>query len=155
MPPKANNAPRDAAGNALAQANAVDDIVDDELKKGLRLECRELEKKIMMEDQLAYMYNDERIRISYFWMVGKKELEDKEAELRNRERESQDLKEKHQIEVKIYMQRLMHLMFQNTDQLTELKKEAQVTLRNSEDGHRIVERELKQDLRSLKVQRKE
>ena len=124
MPPKANNAPRDAAGNALAQANAVDDIVDDELKKGLRLECRELEKKIMMEDQLAYMYNDERIRISYFWMVGKKELEDKEAELRNRERESQDLKEKHQIEVKIYMQRLMHLMFQNTDQLTELKKEA-------------------------------
>ena len=143
MPPKANNAPRDAAGNALAQANAVDDIVDDELKKGLRLECRELEKKIMMEDQLAYMYNDERIRISYFWMVGKKELEDKEAELRNRERESQDLKEKHQIEVKIYMQRLMHLMFQNTDQLTELKKEAQVTLRNSEDGHRIVERELK------------
>ena len=70
------------------------------------------------------MYNDERIRISYFWMVGKKEHEDRDAELRNKERESQDLKEKHQIEVKIYMQRLMHLMFQNTDQLTTLKKEA-------------------------------
>ena len=41
------------------------------------------------------MYNDERIRISYFWMVGKKELEDKEAELRNKQREYQDLKEKH------------------------------------------------------------
>jgi hypothetical protein len=49
------------------------------------------------------MYNDERIRISYFWMVGKKELEDKEAELRNKQREYQDLKEKHQIEIKIYM----------------------------------------------------
>jgi growth arrest-specific protein 8 len=44
-------------------------------------------------------------------MVGKKELEDKEAELRNKEREYQDLREKHQIEIKIYMQRLMHLMF--------------------------------------------
>lgn len=83
------------------------------------------------------MYNDERIRISYFWMVGKKELEDKEAELRNKQREFQDLKEKHQIEIKIYMQRLMHLMFQNTDQLTNLKKEAQITLKNSEDEHRI------------------
>ena len=37
----------------------------------------------------------------------------------------------------------MHLMFQNTDELTELKKEAQVTLKNSEDEHRIQERELK------------
>jgi len=101
------------------------------------------------------MYNDERIRISYFWMVGKKELEDKEAELRNKEREYQDLKEKHQIEIKIYMQRLMHLMFQNSDQLTTLKKEAQITLKNSEDQHRICERELKADLRALKVQKKE
>jgi hypothetical protein len=50
---------------------------------------------IASEDKLAYMYNDERIRVSYFWMVGKKELEDKEAELRNKEREFQDLKEKH------------------------------------------------------------
>ena len=47
------------------------------------------------------------------------------------------MKEKHQIEIKIYMQRLMHLMFQNTDQLTQMKKEAQITLKNSEDEHRI------------------
>ena len=70
------------------------------------------------------MYNDERIRVSYFWMVGKKELEDIEAEKRNKAREHQDLKEKQQIELKIYMQRLMHLMFQDGDQLTQLKKEA-------------------------------
>lgn len=76
-----------AEGEAMARANAVDDIVDEEYKKALRLECRLLEKKIQEEDKLAYMYNDERIRISYFWMVGKKELEDKEAELRNKERE--------------------------------------------------------------------
>merc|ERR1712166_871139 len=107
----AKNPRNDAGQNALAMANAVDDIVDEDLKKALRQECRQLERMIQHEDQLAYMYNDERIRISYFWMVGKKELEDKEAELRNKQREYQDLKEKHQIEIKIYMQRLMHLMF--------------------------------------------
>ena len=73
--------------DAKAKANAVDDIMDDEYKKNLRQEARKLEAMIAQEDKLAYMYNDERIRISYFWMVGKKELEDKEAELRNKQRE--------------------------------------------------------------------
>lgn len=90
MPPKGTAAGAkklsgvDAAANA---ANAVDDIVDEEYKIALRRECRKLETLIASEDKLAYMYNDERIRVSYFWMVGKKELEDKEAELRNKQRE--------------------------------------------------------------------
>lgn len=63
--------------------------------------------------------------------------------MRNKERELQDLSEKHEIEVKIYKQRVKHLVFQNLDQLTELKKEAEITLKNAEDDHRIVQRELK------------
>jgi hypothetical protein len=47
------------------------------------------------------------------------------------------------------------LLFQDLDQLTELKKEAQITLKNVEDENRINERELKQDVRSLKVTKKE
>ena len=39
--------------------------------------------------------------------------------------------------------------------MTELKKEAEVTLKNVEDDHRISERELKADRRALKVQQKE
>jgi hypothetical protein len=58
--------------------------------------------------------------------------------LRNKERELQDLNEKHEIEIKIYKQRVKHLVFQNLDQLTELKKEAEITLKNAEDDHRII-----------------
>lgn len=98
---------------------------------------------IRKEEDLAGLYQDERQRVNYFWIVAKKELEDKQAEQRNKERELQDLSEKHQIEIKIYKQRCKHLLFQNLDQLTELKKEAQITLKNVEDEHRINERELK------------
>ncbi len=63
--------------------------------------------------------------------------------------------EKNEIEVKIYKQRVKHLVFQNLDQLTELKKEAQVSLKNVEDDHRVDQRELKQDIRSLKISKKE
>ena len=55
-----------------------------------------------MEESMTGLFNDERLRINYFWLIGKKELEDRQAELRNKERELQDLQEKHQIELKIY-----------------------------------------------------
>lgn len=50
---------------------------------------------------------------------------------------------------------MKHLLFQNLDQLTDLKKEAEITLKNAEDDHRIEQREFKQDVRALKVQKKE
>jgi len=61
----------------------------------LREECRRLKERIENEDKLIGLYNDERLRINYFWLVGKKELEDKQAELRNKGREFADLEEKH------------------------------------------------------------
>jgi hypothetical protein len=142
MPPKKDPKAAKKGGGledeARARADAVDDIDDDDYKKSLRVECRALEDKIRKEEDLAGLYQDERQRVNYFWIVSKKELEDKQAELRNKERELQDLNEKHEIEIKIYKQRVKHLVFQNLDQLTELKKEAEVTLKNAEDDHRII-----------------
>ena len=142
MPPKKDPKAKKAGGgledDARAKADAVDDIDDDDYKKSLRVECRALEDKIRKEEDLAGLYQDERQRVNYFWIVSKKELEDKQAELRNKERELQDLNEKHEIEIKIYKQRVKHLVFQNLDQLTDLKKEAEITLKNAEDDHRII-----------------
>lgn len=140
---------------ALQKAQNVNDIDDEDYKKSLRLQARELEKQVQKENDQAGLYQDERQRVNYFWIVAKKELEDKQADLRNKEREMQDLDEKHQIEIKVYKQRVKHLHFQNLDQLTELKKEAEITLKNKEDEHRIDARELKADIRSLKVSEKE
>jgi hypothetical protein len=41
-------------------------------------------------------------KLNYFWIVEKKKLEDKRAELRNKEREMQDIEEKHQVEIKVH-----------------------------------------------------
>jgi hypothetical protein len=115
MPPKKDPKAAKKGGGledeARARADAVDDIDDDDYKKSLRVECRALEDKIRKEEDLAGLYQDERQRVNYFWIVSKKELEDKQAELRNKERELQDLNEKHEIEIKIYKQRVKHLVF--------------------------------------------
>lgn len=40
-------------------------------------------------------------KLNYFWIVEKKKIEDAKAQLRNKEREAQDLEEKHQVEIKV------------------------------------------------------
>lgn len=45
---------------ARARADAVDDIDDEDYKKSLRKECRQLEAFIRKEEDLAGLYQDER-----------------------------------------------------------------------------------------------
>ena len=118
-----NNKGKGTDAAAAAGADAVDDIGDPETKKAMRIEIRKLRDEINKQENFTGLYNDERLRINYFWLVAKKELEDKQAELRNEEREFQDLNEKHEITIKIYKQKLKHLVFQNLDKITALKKE--------------------------------
>ncbi len=110
-PKKAEGAKLSTEEAARLKAAGLDDIMDEEYIKGLRVECRALQNKIKMEESMTGLFNDERLRINHFWLIGKKELEDRQAELRNKERELQDLQEKHQIELKIYKQRCKHLIF--------------------------------------------
>jgi hypothetical protein len=82
MPPTKNpgggaNKKLNAEQEALARANAVDDNYDEENKKQMRFECRALKRHIEKEEVATGQYNDERLRINYFWLVAKKELEDK------------------------------------------------------------------------------
>lgn len=53
------------------------------------------------EEQAFNEFQQQREKINYFWIVEKKNFEDRKAELRNKERERQDLEEKHQVEIKV------------------------------------------------------
>jgi len=72
---KAKEAKGSAEDEARKKAEAINDTDDDEYKKTLRLECRALEKLIKNEEKLTGLFNDERLRINYFWLISKKELE--------------------------------------------------------------------------------
>jgi hypothetical protein len=76
-PTKAAGKKKSSDQEATDKANAIDDVFPEDYKKTLRIESRELEKQIKREEDLIGLYNDERLRINYFWLVGKKELEDK------------------------------------------------------------------------------
>lgn len=102
---------KDGAAGAAAQAEAIEDTLAPEEMAMLRLDIKALEKLVLREDRLAAQFNDEKLRHNYFWLISKKELEDRQADLRNKEREYHDLQERHQIEQKIYKQKTKHLLF--------------------------------------------
>jgi len=137
----------------LAQQQA--DELEEQKKKQMQIQARDLRERCEREEKDFHHFLMEREKINYFWIVEKKTLTEKQADLRNKEREYQDLEERQQIELKMFQQRLKHLRYHQQDEVVELKNESELTLKLQEDHHRITEAEIKKDKRALKVEMKE
>lgn len=125
------------------------------MKRNYREKLREIKGNIENEEKFTNQYQQERERINYEWMLLKKQTEEAKAELLNRQREKEDLEEKHKIEKKLYMQRIKFLMLKQQDENVELQKDAEIALKQLEDAHRIKEKDYKYDIRSLSKMKKE
>lgn len=112
-------------------------------------------KETQKEEHDFNEFQQQREKLNYFWIVEKKKLEDCKADLRNKERELQDLEEKHKVEIKVYKQRVKHLLYEHQDELTDHKTRGERLLKIKQDDHRKGEIELKSDRRALKLELKE
>ncbi|KAJ1454613.1 growth-arrest-specific micro-tubule binding-domain-containing protein [Pelagophyceae sp. CCMP2097] len=112
-------------------------------------------KETQTEERAFNEFQQQREKLNYFWIVEKKKLEDSKAVLRNKERELQDLEEKHQVEIKVYKQRVKHLLYEHQNEITRRKTGAETALKLEQDDHRLDEIELKADRRGLKLELKE
>eukprot|EP00927_Polykrikos_kofoidii_P078778 TRINITY_DN75592_c0_g1_i1.p1 TRINITY_DN75592_c0_g1~~TRINITY_DN75592_c0_g1_i1.p1 ORF type:complete len:482 (-),score=151.06 TRINITY_DN75592_c0_g1_i1:40-1419(-) len=151
MAKKAKKKALDPAAAAAAEAAAR----RDEQLLQLQIEATSLRELCEREDKDFQHFLLEREKINYFWIVEKKTLTEKQADLRNKERELQDRKERQDIELKMFQQRLKHLRYHHTNEIVELKTDAELALKLQEDHHRVTEAEIQKDKRALKVQMKE
>eukprot|EP01038_Epipyxis_sp_PR26KG_P011436 gene11436-15323_t len=121
----------------------------------LKHEADRLHKITKKEEHDFNEFQQQREKLNYFWIVEKKKLEDKRVELRNKDRELQDLEEKHQVEVKIYKQRLKHLLYEHQNEITHKKTEAEIALKLAQDDDHESEFDIKDDRRQLNIVLKE
>jgi hypothetical protein len=140
---------------ADGETEVVAETADQAEWKQLKNEADRLHKLTKKEEHDFNEFQQQREKLNYFWIVEKKKLEDKRVELRNKERELQDLEEKHQVEIKIYKQRLKHLLYEHQNELTQKKTEAEKALKMAQDDDRENEVDIKEDRRSLNIQLKE
>lgn len=132
------------------------------LGEGAEMSVEQLNEKIMyLNDSLDHEREErnyfqlERDKINTFWEISKKELEDRKAELRNKDREMEELEERHQVEIKVYKQKVKHLLYEHQNNVSQLKEEQERALKLQLEEHRLRESESKKDKRSLKLELKE
>jgi hypothetical protein len=93
--------------------------------------------------------------VNTFWEITKRQLEEKKAELRNKDREMEDAEERHQVEIKVMKQKVKHLLYEHQNNLAQLKSEAQLESKVSEEHNEDSKLELRKEKRNLKISMKE
>ena len=135
-------------GKALAEGG-------EETVESLTLKLTFKEDQLDKEREERNYFQLERDKINTFWEITKKELEDRRAELRNKDREMEELEERHQVEIKVYKQKVKHLLYEHQNNVSQLKEDQERALKLQLEEHRLREADSKKEKRSLKMELKE
>jgi hypothetical protein len=76
-------------------------------------------------------------------------------ELLNKDRELEELEEKQQVEIKVYKQKVKHLLYEYQNNVAHLQADSERALTLSQDSSSVKELALKKEKRSLKLELKE
>ncbi|KXZ48295.1 hypothetical protein GPECTOR_29g70 [Gonium pectorale] len=150
MAPKKKSAKKDTKKDAV-QAGDIEGASVEELNQKIGT----LEKEKNKEEEYRNYMQLERDKINAFWEITKKDLEDRRAELRNKDREMEEMEERHQVEIKVYKQKVKHLLYEHQNNITTLKADGELALKLQQDEYRKREGDLGKDKRNLKLELKE
>jgi len=115
----------------------------------------DLKQELHKEQEERNYFQLESSRVITFWHITKKDLEDKKAELRNKDREMEEMEERHHVEIKVYRQKVKNLLFEHQNALSQLKKDGESALVRQQEDNREREEEHKKEKRSLRYDVKE
>eukprot|EP00877_Chromochloris_zofingiensis_P012225 jgi/Chrzof1/7256/Cz02g16210.t1 len=154
MAPKKKPAKPKATKEKKKDAGNVGDVEGASIEE-LSQKIGTLEKEKNKEEEYRNYMQLERDKINAFWEITKKDLEDRKAELRNKDREMEEMEERHQVEVKVYKQKVKHLLYEHQNNVTTLKADGELAVKLQQDDFRKKESDLGKDKRSLKQELKE
>lgn len=83
-----------------------------------------LREELDREREERNYFQLERDKINTFWEITKRQYEEKKSDLRYKEREMEEAEEQHQVEIKVYKQKVKHLLYEHQNNITELKAES-------------------------------
>lgn len=158
MPPKKKSGKKKGKKKSAKSKTPtiVDGISTEEMtKEQLEEHIVRLREELDREREERNYFQLERDKVNTFWEITKRQHEEKKAELRNKDREMEEAEERHQVEIKVYKQKVKHLLYEHQNNIAELKAESAVSLKLAQDEHKNNEQDLRKNKRSLKVELKE
>ncbi|KAG5490064.1 hypothetical protein JKF63_00183 [Porcisia hertigi] len=85
--------------------------------------------------QLRTYFQAERDKVNDMWNITKKELENARFTLQNAEGELEEVERDHQMEMKVYQQKVRHLLYDQRVSVKQLREESDAVLRQAEAAH--------------------
>ncbi|KAF5925879.1 hypothetical protein HPG69_002330 [Diceros bicornis minor] len=151
MAPKKKGKKGKAKGTPIIDGLAPEDMSKEQVEEHVSRIREELDR----EREERNYFQLERDKIHTFWEITRRQLEEKKAELRNKDREMEEAEERHQVEIKVYKQKVKHLLYEHQNNLTEMQAEGTVVMKLAQKEHCTQEGLLRKDVRALKVELKE
>ncbi|XP_022438566.1 dynein regulatory complex subunit 4 isoform X2 [Delphinapterus leucas] len=151
MAPKKKGKKGKAKGTPIVDGLAPEDMSKEQVVEHIGRIREELDRERVERNYFQL----ERDRIHTFWEITRRQLEEKKAELRNKDREMEEAEERHQVEIKVYKQKVKHLLYEHQNSLMEMKAEGTVVMKLAQEERRAQEGALCRDMRALQVELKE
>ncbi|XP_030622407.1 dynein regulatory complex subunit 4 [Chanos chanos] len=114
-----------------------------------------LREELDREREERNYFQLEKDKVQTMWEITKRVLEEKNADLRNKDREKEEAEQRHQVEIQVYKQKVKHLLYEHQNGISELKAEGVVATKLMQKEHVELENELRKGMRALKVDFKE
>nr|XP_034179746.1 dynein regulatory complex subunit 4 isoform X2 [Osmia lignaria] len=145
--------PKKAKAKAPAMVDGVDTTKMN--REQLEIYAHRILEEMEREREERNFFQLERDKLRTFWEITRRQLDEARATIRNKEREKEEFAEKHEAELKLYKQKVKHLMYEHQTSLSETKADHMVALKIAQDDHVLQENELIKDKLELKRLQKE
>ncbi|XP_046815566.1 dynein regulatory complex subunit 4-like [Vespa crabro] len=145
--------PKKAKGKAMDTVDGVDTSKMN--REQLEIYAHKILEEMEREREERNFFQLERDKLRTFWEISRHQLDEARAIVRNKEREKEELQEKHDAEMKLYKQKVKHLMYEHQTNLSETKADHLVALKMAQDDHVSQENELIRDKKELKKAQRE
>ncbi|KAJ3209164.1 Dynein regulatory complex subunit 4 [Entophlyctis luteolus] len=138
---------KDVASAPAADGSKSKEEIENDLKAAIEELAKEREER--------NYFQLERDKINSFWEITKSDLQEAKAELINKDRELEEQEEKHHVEIKVYKQKVKHLLYEYQNNVAHLQADSDRVLQLDQEQHVASEQQLKRDKRALKLELKE
>ncbi|XP_013147661.1 PREDICTED: growth arrest-specific protein 8 [Papilio polytes] len=150
MPPKGKG------GAKRAPAIVIDGVDTSEMtREKLEQFTLRVKEELDKEREERNYFQLERDKIRTFWEITRQQLEEAKAELRNRERATEEAKEENEALLETEKQKIKHLKYEQQAAAAALRAENLVALKAAKEEHAEQELELLNDKRMLRQEIRE
>ncbi|PNH10507.1 Growth arrest-specific protein 8 [Tetrabaena socialis] len=143
MAPKKKTVKKESKKDAL-QTGDIEGASVEELNQKIGT----LEKEKNKEEEYRNYMQLERDKINAFWEITKKDLEDRRAELRNKDREMEEMEERHQVEIKelAHQDIIRQLKLEHAKEITKLRQEFELQAKELQQKYEKKMKMLRDDM---------